>query len=413
VDLDWNNLYAARMARVTASEIRELLKLLERAEIISFAGGIPDTNLFPYDRIERAHERLFADKARRAQAFQYGISEGYRPLRQWIARHLGQHGAAVHADDILITNGSQQGIEFVAKLLISEGDKVIVTRPSYLGALQAFSAYGPDYVSVPIDEDGICLEPLEAALRQGAKLLYLVPDYGNPTGVTLSEERRPAVVELAARYGVPILEDAAYTHLCYDGDPLSPLLSYASPIKGGTPGEASVSGNVIYAGTFSKSMVPGLRVGWLVAPRAAMQKLVLVKQASDLCASQYAQMVLHDVVQDVFDEQADRLCDAYRERRDAMLEAIRRHFPQSIRWTEPKGGMFVWLELPEGLDGAEVLRRAIEEVQVAFVPGAAFFADRSGANTCRLSFSAVQPDRIREGVARLGNLFRRMTEELG
>jgi DNA-binding transcriptional MocR family regulator len=160
-------------------------------------------------------------------------------------------------------------------------------------------------------------------------------------------------------------------------------------------------------------MVPGLRVGWLVAPRAAMQKLVLVKQASDLCASQYAQMVLHDVVQDVFDEQADRLCDAYRERRDAMLEAIRRHFPQSIRWTEPKGGMFVWLELPEGLDGAEVLRRAIEEVQVAFVPGAAFFADRSGANTCRLSFSAVQPDRIREGVARLGNLFRRMTEELG
>lgn len=401
MSFDWNSSFAERVKGMAASEIRELLKLLDRPEIISFAGGIPDPDLFPYDRVDAANHAIITDPKRRAQALQYSVSEGYLPLRQWICDRMRANGVACDPDDVLITNGSQQGLDFLGKLLIGRGERVIVTAPTYLGALQAFSAYQPEYVSVPMDENGVLLEPLEEALKGGAKLLYLVPDFQNPTGVTLSAERRPKIVEMAAKYGVPVVEDAAYEQLRYEGAQIPPLASHAPADPAG-----GLGGNVIYLGTFSKTVIPGLRVGWTVAPRPLIQKMVLVKQASDLTVSAANQMVMYELVREGFEQHLDTLRDAYRTRRDAMLSAIAEHFPQQVKWNHPQGGMFVWLDLPQGIDGAELLKQAITENNVAFVPGAAFFADRSGRNTCRLSFSAVPPEKIREGIARLGALLR-------
>lgn len=395
MSLDWNSLFAGRMAGVTASEIRELLKLIDRPEIISFAGGIPDPDLFPREAIARAHERILRGNSSAAAALQYSISEGFPPLREWIAARF-----PVTPDEILVTNGSQQGLEFVGRLLIGPGEKVAVTAPTYLGALQAFSFAQPSYLSVAMDEEGILLEPLEEALKQRPKLLYLVPDFQNPTGITMSLERRKAVVALCRRYGVPIVEDTAYTALRYEGEALPSLFELDDRSDGGI---------VIYAGTFSKTLVPALRVGWLMGARPVIDKLVLVKQGSDLHTGTLNQMVVHAVAEEVFDAQVARACDAYRKRRDAMLAALEEFMPPGVRWTRPQGGMFVWIELPEGFDGAELLKRSIGEANVAFVPGASFFPDRSGRNTIRVSFSMSKPETIREGVRRLAGMLQPAT----
>lgn len=402
----WAERLAGRLAGMKASEIRELLKVIERPEIISFAGGIPDPALFPHQEIAAAYRRVLESNALRSVALQYSVSEGWLPLREFICE-LQNRGTLLGAtpDNVVITSGSQQGLEFIGKLLIGAGDLVAVTRPTYLGALQAFAPYEPRYLSVPVDEEGVLPDALEDAFRQNPKFFYLVPDFQNPNGITTSLARRRAVIELAGRYGIPVIEDAAYTELRYDGEPLPSLLALDAERAG--PGAGFRPRNVLYAGTFSKTVAPALRVGWLTGPEEVIHKLVLMKQAGDLHSSTINQIVLGEVVREIWPALTARLRAAYRVRRDAMLAALERHFPPGTRWTRPAGGLFVWLELPEGVDGTRLLERAINEVNVAFVPGAAFHADRSGANTCRLSFSMVGPETIDEGIRRLSTLLPR------
>ncbi|MEI6558043.1 MAG: PLP-dependent aminotransferase family protein [Rhodospirillaceae bacterium] len=401
----WAERLAGRLAGMKASEIRELLKVIERPEIISFAGGIPDPALFPHAEIAAAYQRVMESNALRSVALQYSVSEGWLPLREFICEMQNRgakRGLGVSPDTVMITSGSQQGLEFIGKLLIGAGDLVAVTRPTYLGALQAFAPYEPRYLSVPVDDEGVLPDALEDAFRQGPKFFYLVPDFQNPNGITTSLARRRAVIDLAARYGVPVIEDAAYTELRYDGEALPSLLTLDAEHAG--PGAGFRPGHVLYAGTFSKTVAPALRVGWLTGPEEVIHKLVLMKQAADLHSSTINQIVLTEVVREIWPELTARLRAAYRVRRDAMLAALERWFPPGTRWTRPAGGLFVWLELPEGIDGTTLLERAIREVNVAFVPGAAFHADRSGANTCRLSFSMVGPGTIDEGIRRLSTL---------
>jgi hypothetical protein len=397
--MEWERHYAGRARRMVASEIRELLTLLEREEVISFAGGIPDPALFPRDAIAAAHHRILDDPARAALALQYSTSEGYGPLRDWIAGHMGGLGIPCAADQILITSGAQQALDFIAKLFVAPGDAVLVARPTYLGALQAFSAYEPVFRPLPRRGDDWGDQGLPGERRA---LGYVMPDFQNPTGISLDSDERAALLEAAASLDLPLIEDAAYAALRYEGDDLPPLLALDAAGVGGVDGA-----RVLYCGTFSKTVVPGLRLGWVAAPRPVIRRLVLIKQASDLHTASLSQMVVHEVVQEVLPRRLASLREAYRRRRDAMLRALATEMPAGVAWTRPQGGMFVWLTLPEEIDAAALLRRAIAEEKVAFVPGRAFHADGGGANTLRLNFTLADEARIAEGVARLGALLRR------
>lgn len=392
----WDEHYAARARRMAASEIRELLKLLEQPDVISFAGGIPDPALFPREAIAEAHARILGDPKRGALALQYSASEGYGPLREWIAGHMASLGVACAADHILITSGAQQALDFIGKLFVSPGDAVLVARPTYLGALQALSAYEPVFADLPRRGDNRA-----AAAGGGRRALgYVMPDFQNPTGATMSLAERQELLDAAG--DLPLVEDAAYVALRYEGEALPSLLALEAARTGGVD-----AGRVLYCGTFSKTVAPGLRLGWLVAPLPVVRRLVLVKQASDLHSPSLAQMVMHEVVQQVLPQALMPLCDTYRARRDAMLAALAREMPASVHWTAPKGGMFLWLTLPASIDAASVLARAISEARVAFVPGRAFHADGSGGNTLRLNFTLADAARIAEGIARLGALLHR------
>lgn len=392
----WDGHYAARARRMGASEIRELLKLLEQPDVISFAGGIPDPALFPREAIAEAHARILGDPRRAALALQYSASEGYGPLRDWIAGYMGTLGAPCRAEHILITSGAQQALDFIGKLFVSPGDTVLVARPTYLGALQALSAYEPAFADLPRRGDNRTAEQGGGRRALG----YVMPDFQNPTGATLSLAERQELLELVG--DLPLVEDAAYAALRYEGEAVPSLLSLEAAQAGGVD-----AGRVLYCGTFSKTVAPGLRLGWVVAPTPVLRRLVLVKQASDLHSPSLAQMVMLEVVQQVLPQALVPLCDTYRARRDAMLAALSRAMPASVRWTAPKGGMFLWLTLPETIDAASLLVRAIAEARVAFVPGRAFHADGSGANTLRLNFTLADEARIADGIARLGALLQR------
>ncbi len=394
--IDWNLHYAARAGRMAASEIRELLKLLDQPDIISFAGGIPDPNLFPLKAIADSYNAILSDPERAAVALQYSVSEGFLPLRQWLADYMGKLGVACTPDNIIITNGSQQALDFLGKLFIGPDDKVMVARPTYLGALQAFNSYQPSYTRFPDageDQDVV----------KGARLGYVMPDFQNPTGTSLTLDERNALLDLADKYDLPLIEDSAYEKLRYDGEALPTLMELDSKRKGGID-----NARVIYCGTFSKTVVPALRLGWMVAPRAVISKLVLIKQASDLHCSTLNQMVMHEVASTTLMANIGHIRATYKARRDAVLTSLERHMPKGVTWTRPDGGMFIWVTLPEHLDGAEVLRRAIAEERMAFVPGKAFCADGTGKNTLRLSFSLNEPDKVEKGIKGLGNLLKRM-----
>lgn len=393
---------ARRGAQLKPSAIRQTAKFAAEPGVISFASGSPNQTLFPYDVTARVTAEIMADPQRQAQALQYGGSEGFLPLRELIVEHLAATGARSGVGNVVVTNGSQQALEFVAKLLVDPGDRIVVTNPTYLGALQAFDLFEPAYAAVPLDETGIDLATLEREFIRGAKFMYLMPDFGNPSGVTLPLEQRRAILDLSRRHGVPILEDQAYEQLRFTDERLPSMLALDLERGGG--------GSVIYAGTFSKTLVPGLRVGWLVAPPKVAERLVFLKQASDLQAGSLNQMIVHDVARAIFHEQVPMLRQVYRRRRDGLLRALRRHMPQSVAWNEPEGGMFVWLALPPPLDAAEVQARAVAE-KVVFVPGAPFHADGSGKETLRLSFSSVAEDDIEEGIARLARAIRASLSE--
>lgn len=385
-----------------ASEIRELLKLIARPEIISFAGGIPDPALFPLEAIGQSYQRVLSDPKMAGEAFQYSISEGYVPLRDWIAGYLKTHGIDSGIERILITSGAQQALDFLGRALINPGDAVVMSSPSYLGAIQVFGTYQPKFISVPMDGEGVLLDELEAAFKRKPKFFYLTPDFCNPAGITTSLARRQAILQLAHRYGVAILEDSPYEELRYEN---ARIPSFAA-LEQQYLAQPDSDGRrlVVYIGSLSKVLTPALRIGWICADPALINKLVLLKQASDLHCSTINQMVACDIARASHASQVAKLRKAYKERRDVMLEALERCLPKEVRYTRPDGGMFIWLEFPDSIDGTELLAEAVKDIQVAFVPGSAFYATDTRRNTARLSFSLGAPARIREGIERLAAL---------
>lgn len=398
----WEPRYARRASAMRASEIRELLKVLDRPHIVSFAGGIPDPVLFPVETASAAYADCLASPAAAGQALQYSVSEGYLPLREWIAEHMARRGVNASPDNILITSGSQQALEFLGKLLLSAGDTALVAAPTYLGALQAFAAYEPRYDHFLPERGNRTPAVFAAAAREAGgevKLAYVVPDFANPTGETLSLSARQGLLGLAAELDIPVIEDTAYSALRFEGA-AHPSLQALDVAHTGTL-DAS---RVILCGTFSKILSPGLRVGWICAAQPIIRRLVLIKQASDLNSSLINQMAIHRMAVESYDGQVSRARQHYRRRRDAMLAALERHMPSGVSWTRPEGGFFIWVTLPESIDGAALLRRSLAEANVAFVPGAAFFADGRGGNTMRLSFSLPGEENIEAGIARLARL---------
>ncbi len=408
----WTYRYAHRTKTLTSSTIRELLKLTQREEVISFAGGLPAPEIFPLGRFHEACNRILADPKAGQMALQYSPTEGYPPLRELIARHTSRYGVLAKPENVLITSGSQQALDLIGKLLINRGDRVLVEAPTYLGALQAFNVFGPDYVSLPLDDDGLQTETLEAVLKTGIKFMYLLPNFQNPSGVTMSRERRETVVRLAEEHGVPIVEDDPYGQLRFEGEHLPPLLVLDRDNVRRDNGYDL--GNVIYLSTFSKTLAPGLRLGWIVAPTEVIAKLVQLKQGADLHTSTFGQMVAYEVARGGFlDEHVHLIRRVYRERRDVMLDALEANFPpeMGVSWTHPSGGLFLWLKLPVGMTARQLLEAAIA-VDVAFVPGDAFFAEPgAGARFCRLNFSNAGPEMIQEGIRRLGVAVRRLLAE--
>ena len=398
--LNWEHVFATRMAHMRASEIRELLKLLERPDIISFAGGIPDPALFPDEAFKAAYADIFSgDQA--AAALQYSVSEGYKPLREWLKGEMEKIGIACTADNIFITSGSQQALDYLGKLFLSPKDTALVSWPTYLGALQAFNAYEPNYDQLTLTGNRTPESYRAAAENLGGavKFAYLSADFSNPTGETVDRAARERLLELAEDLEIAVIEDAAYQTLRYDGEAVPPILSLEIAEKGSIEDTRTV-----YCGSFSKTLAPGLRVGFVVANQTVIRKLVLMKQAADLHSSSINQIAIAHVAERHFDAQVAKIRTAYRARRDAMLKALATYMPAGTTWTKPEGGMFIWVTLPEGMDGAELLARSVETEKVAFVPGQAFFADRSGANTLRLSFSCANEEMIDEGIRRLGRL---------
>lgn len=404
--LDWSQVFATRSERMRASEIRELLKLLEQPDIISFAGGIPDPALFPVTAIRDAQNEILSDPKLAAQALQYSISEGYVPLRRWIVDFMATQGVTCTIDNVLITCGSQQALDFLGKMLLSPGDTALVEAPTYLGALQAFNAYEPRYDRLVTDGGNVTPAAYaEAAAANGGrvKFAYVVPDFANPTGVTMTEENRVRLLDLADELDVPVIEDSAYRALRFEGASVPSILALDCARNGGDVEKT----RTVYCGTFSKTLVPAMRVGWVVAATPLVQKLVLTKQAGDLHSSTLNQMVMARVAETTYDANVARAVPFYRSRRDAMMAALDRSMPKGVEWTKPEGGLFVWVTLPAGIDGADLLARAIAEESIAFVPGNAFFATDALANTIRLNFSSPNEAEIAEGIARLGRLIER------
>jgi 2-aminoadipate transaminase len=372
---------ARRAERMNPSVIREILKVTERPGIISLAGGLPSPDSFPIEAMRVATARVLKDTPR--EALQYAASEGFGPLREWVAEHLAGQGMAVQADQVLITTGSQQGLDLVGKVLIDAGSTVAVESPTYLGALQAFAPYEPVHLSLACDDDGLL--PAGLSTARGARFAYLLPSFQNPSGRCMSESRRAAVVKAAQAQGLPLVEDNPYGELWYDA---APPLSLSSRWPEGS----------IYLGSFSKVLAPGLRLGYVVAPPALSPKLLQAKQAADLHTPGFNQRVVFEVIRDGFlRDHVPQIRARYKVQRDAMAAALQAHMPAGCHWQLPSGGMFFWLELPEGVDAVKLLPKAVE-LGMAFVPGAAFYADGARANTLRLSFVTASPEQIDTGV---------------
>ncbi len=382
---------ARRMSRMKTSAVREILKVAERPDILSFAGGLPAPELFPVEAIAQAHEEVFAHEG--PAAMQYSTTEGYGPLREWICGHMAQRGLQATLEQVIITAGSQQGIDLVAKVMLDPGDVVVVENPSYLAALQNFDGYEARIEVVGSDDEGMRVEELEElASRVIPKLIYIVPNFQNPKGTTLSLARRHALVRFAQRYGVLILEDNPYGELRFRGEALPSLASLDD------------MGVVVQLGTFSKTLAPGLRIGWAVGSRELMRALTIVKQSTDLHTATLAQRATARLLAKFdYDGHLTRLRAVYGQRCQTMLNALDAHMPEGTRWTIPDGGMFLWAELPRGMRGEDILPRAIEQ-KVAFVPGSPFFAAHPRSECIRLNFSNRPPELIEEGMRRLASV---------
>ncbi len=397
----WSQRYALRTRRMQSSVVRELLKLTEKPDIISFAGGLPAPEVFPVEQFREAVERVLAQSG--PQSLQYSTTEGFFKLREMIARHTARYGIVVQPENILITSGSQQALDLLGKVFLNSGDRIAVERPTYLGALQAWNAYQAQFLGIGMDDEGMRADELESALRAGPKFLYALPNFQNPTGVSMSLKRREILIEMADRFGVPIVEDDPYGQLRYEGEHLPSLAVLDARARDGKP----FSGNVIYLSTFSKTLAPGLRIAWVVAPVEVIHRLVQAKQGTDLHTGTFVQMAAYELAHGGFlDKHVLHIRAVYGARRDTILAALQKHMPEGVRWTRPQGGLFIWVILPECLDAAALLSDAVEE-RVAFVPGSPFFDDGSGKNTMRLNFSNAKPEMIEAGIARLGMVVKR------
>ncbi|MFZ6845399.1 PLP-dependent aminotransferase family protein [Undibacterium sp. RuTC16W] len=386
--IEWK--FSERAEQLQSSVIREILKVTMRPEVISFAGGLPSPETFPVDRMRAAFDKVLSQQGK--SALQYGPTDGYAPLREFIADSLSTADSKILPEQILMVSGSQQGLDLLGKVLIDEGSKILVETPSYLGALQAFSVYQPHFESVDTDDHGLI--PASVATKgHGARLMYALPNFQNPTGRTLSLDRRMELVETCARMGIPLIEDNPYGDLCYSGEPLPKMLNM-NP------------NGVIYMGSFSKVLTPGIRLGYVVGPTPLIRKLEQAKQAADLHTATLTQMVVYEVIKDGFlGEHIPTIRSFYSGQCDVMLNAMTKYFPEGVTWTRPEGGMFIWVTLPEHIDSKQLLDEAIAQ-NVAFVPGGPFYANNPATNTLRLSFVTVSPERINEGIEKLGKLIK-------
>jgi len=390
----WINSYADRAHGMRASEIRALFAVANRPEVVSLAGGMPYLEGLPLDLLGEMAQRVIARRG--TTALQYGSAQGDQTLREQILEVMQIEGITAHSDDVVVTTGSQQALDLVTRIFVNPGDVVLTESPSYVGALGVFRAHQADVVHVPLDQDGLIPAALEETLaglaRAGrpVKLLYTVPNFHNPAGVTLSAERRPQILQIARRYGVLVLEDNPYGLLRFTGEPVPAMRSLDAD-------------GVVYLGTFSKTFAPGCRVGWAVAPHAVREKLVLANESAILCPSNATQLIVSAYLSTCdWRGQIKSFCELYRERRDAMVGALAEHMPDSS-WTVPEGGFYTWVALPAGLDAKAMLPRAVT-ARVAYVPGTAFYANGAGSDHMRLSFCFPTPERIREGVRRLAGV---------
>jgi 2-aminoadipate transaminase len=388
---EFTHLFARRMDQMRPSTIREILKVTAQPEIISFAGGLPAPELFPVTQVAAAADTALSQYG--ARALQYGPSEGFTPLREWIATEMAQRGAKAAPSDILITNGSQQVLDLAGKLFLNPGDVVLTENPTYLAAIQAFQTFEVKFVPVPMDEHGLIPEALPELVRQHKpKFLYTIPNFQNPTGITLSAPRRQALAQLAAELKLVVVEDDPYGKLRYRGTEIPPVKHWDE------------AGWVLYASTFSKTIAPGLRLGWVAAPAEIFSRLLILKQASDLHTSSFDQLVGYFyLTQNDQAAHLKKICAVYGERYGVLDTALRTEMPAGFTWTKPEGGMFLWVTGPADLDSLALLQRAIAQ-KVAFVPGRDFFPTDGGRNFLRLNYSNSSPERIREGVKRLAAL---------
>lgn len=382
-----------RAGTLKASEIRELLKITEQPEIISFAGGLPAPEFFPVKEISLVTQDILAKEG--MSALQYSATEGYPLLRELIATKLMKKAHVnITKDEVLITAGSQQGLDFCAKLFLNDGDYLVCEDPSYLGAINVFNSCHAKYLTVPMDENGMIVEELEKVLQSGhkPKFIYTIPDFQNPTGITMSVERRKKLAELAAEYQIPVIEDNPYGDVIFDGERLPSIKSFDK------------NGWVIYLGSFSKTLCPGLRIGWVCALPDLLNKFILLKQISDLQCNTLTQREVAHYMRDYdLDSHVKQVIDVYRHRRDIMINTMKEHFPANIKYTYPNGGLFTWVTLPENINAAELLEEALKE-KVAFVPGAPFFPNGGHKNYLRLNYSNMSDERIVDGIKRLANV---------
>ena len=387
--------FAKRMEALNGSEIRELLKLIEKPEVISFAGGLPAPELFPIEEMKEISRIVLEESG--TQALQYSTTEGFQPLREQIARRMNSKNKTnVTKDDILITNGSQQGLDFAGRVFLNEGDVVLCESPSYLGAINAFKSYGSKFIEVPTDKDGMIMEELEKILEvtENVKMIYVIPDFQNPTGITWTLERRKKFIEIISKYEIPVLEDNPYGELRFKGESLPSLKSMDK------------KGLVIFLGTFSKILCPGYRLGWTCASQNILKKFIFVKQVADLQASSISQIEVSKFI-DLYnlDNHVKKINEVYARRRDLMLETMKEEFPEGVKWTHPEGGLFMWVTVPESINTTEMMKKCVEN-NVAYVPGVAFYPGRTKTNNFRLNYSNMDEDRIVTGIKRIAEVIK-------
>lgn len=385
--------FASRMSYIKASEIREILKVTEQDDVISFAGGLPAPELFPIDEINEVNQIVL--KKEGTKALQYTTTEGYAPLREWISQRMNDRlGTSFDKDNILITHGSQQGLDLSGKVFLDDGDIVLCESPTYLAAISAFKSYGCSFVEIPTDEEGMNMAVLEDVLNttEHIKLIYVVPTFQNPTGRTWSLERRKKLAELSARYDIPVIEDNPYGELRFEREALLSIKSFDKV------------GNILCTGSFSKIFCPGFRIGWIAGDKEIIRKYVLVKQGTDLQCNTMAQMTIAEYLKRYdIDKHIGKIIEVYRKRRDIAMECIERYFPHNIRYTYPQGGLFTWVELPEGISARDILQKCIER-KIAFVPGGSFYPVEHKENTFRLNYSNMPEDRIIKGLQIIGEV---------